>query len=131
MELKILISFKKSVHPHVCGVNSQFQNSLFLSKIRFIPTCVGSMNILNFFHIFQLRFIPTCVGSMPFQSRPLLLLHVRFIPTCVGSMMLCLFIIKRRTVHPHVCGVNFTCFYNFLSFAIRFIPTCVGSIQYH
>ena len=72
-----------TVHPHVCGEHP-FVNVYVVYMFRFIPTCVGNMNVDDYF-------IAPLFGSSPrvwgtFQEGLAWRLRHRFIPTCVGNI---------------------------------------------
>ena len=78
--------------------------------------------------LFTVRFIPTCVGFMEVICK----IHscCRYIPTSVGFMPFGVALFRLDTVHPHVRGV-YAKMPGSQTTNIRFIPTCVGYIPLH
>ena len=94
---------------------------------RFIPTCVGSMELVVRFTVQEVRFIPTCVGSILIKnslSSPLIGSSPHAWGRWYGSRAVPI----SDAVHPHMRGVDIE-FRTRSSKGGRFIPTCVGSIS--
>jgi len=130
-----------SVHPHVCGEHAVYLAASFyysgssprvwgtfgdqaaaFENQRFIPTCVGNMDIISQVleryavhpHVCGEHFrdrinVVNLHGSSPrvwgtFIESSCSIAMERFIPTCVGNIGLLHFWHSSFTVHPHVCG---------------------------
>ena len=149
-------SHRRTVHPHVCGEHSTTRTAPGVvigssprvwgtfqpvhepaSCWRFIPTCVGNINILPCSfpaipvhphvcgeHGSDRGCLPEGRGSSPRVwgtlrgNNPLHIVN-RFIPTCVGNILQGSSFCSELSVHPHVCGEH--------AFHVIVVLICPGS----
>jgi len=118
------LAIKIGSSPRVWGTYDR--GGKFIGIDRFIPTCVGNIELIGFDEK-EISVHPHVCGEHPMDFS-MEVYSDRFIPTCVGNIQGRSDKAPFHTVHPHVCGEHLVAIFMVVPIP-RFIPTCVGNIQ--